>query len=383
MSPIDENVPKVKKLQTEGNQAFREENQAFYEVNYASPEKANKSEEVTGALAEQNEKEHEGNASELGMKHSSFEENDPKETARTIARTRWRTNQNAEGTNCIDKHDRISANDQTGEEVSGRRSFSGYGDDSEYSTSPHQTNNNAKAKNQKWVPQVPLPDPGSYYSQNFEDSFNYNADEIEARIDQRNAETLAATKNMVALMDESREAGYRTQGNLHNQGERLKGVERDMDRMGSLFDEAEADLDEMEGKGGCCGVKKKKRRRKEEGKKKSKKIKYKGVGEVDEVQAKDEGGNFHYVTGDHRERQMAANLEMVDDILDEMDFLADDLNAEIKGQNKRIDRIQAKGKQNQEQLNRVNAKAERIANGTKAPESPRGTGGLAAAAMGM
>ena len=56
------------------------------------------------------------------------------------------------------------------------------------------------------------------------------------------------------------------------------------------------------------------------------------------------------------------------------------MNAEIKGQNKRIDRIQTKGKANKEQLNRVNQKAEQVAKGKKEPEKP---GGMAGAAMGL
>jgi hypothetical protein len=41
---------------------------------------------------------------------------------------------------------------------------------------------------------------------------------------------------------------------------------------------------------------------------------------------------------------MAENLDLVDDMLDEMDTLATDLNKEIKGQNETLDRINEKGK---------------------------------------
>lgn len=241
---------------------------------------------------------------------------------------------------------------------------------------PKQVNNNARGKNKKKEETIQST-AESYYS-------TISDDDVEQNIQRENAQALAATKNMVMLMEEGREAGYRTQGNLYSQGEKLKGVERDMDRVGEGLDEAEEDLDEMDGKSGCCGTgkKKKQKEKRSEANKKSKKLKYKKMGDGDEYQERDAEDNFHYVTGDAQERQMAANLGLVGDILDEMDLLADDMNVEIKGQNKAIDRIQTKGKENQKQLERVNNKAAKIANGKGAKEE-QPSGGIVGAAMGM
>lgn len=239
-----------------------------------------------------------------------------------------------------------------------------------------QKNNNARKK----------PPPSAItYTETFDESMNADETDYGEKIDRQNAQTLGATKNMVMLMEEGREAGYRTQANLQNQGEKLRGVERDMDRMDSAFDEAEAHLDEMEGNAGCCGAKKKQKKNRAGGKSANKKIKYKGVGNGDDIEeAKNRDGNFKYVTGDARERQMADNLDMVDDILDEMDYMADDLNREITGQNKVIGRIQEKGTKNQEQLRRINEKADRVAKGGgKQQDNGGGNGGMVGAAMGM
>lgn len=248
------------------------------------------------------------------------------------------------------------------------------------SVSPQQKNNNARKISKK------PPASAVTYTETFDESMNNDETDYDEKIDRQNAQTLAATKNMVMLVEEGREAGYRTQANLQNQGEKLRGVERDMDRMDSAFDEAEAHLDEMEGNAGCCGAKqKKKKQNRKGGKSKNKKIKYKAVGNGDDDEgAKQRDGNFKYVTGDARERQMADNLDLVDDILDEMDYLADDLNAEITGQNKVIGRIQEKGTKNQEQLRRINEKADRVANGGgKQQNNGGGGGGMVGAAMGM
>ena len=59
-----------------------------------------------------------------------------------------------------------------------------------------------------------------------------------------------------------------------------------MDRVGEGLDEAEEDLDEMDGKSGCCGTgkKKKQKEKRSEANKKSKKLKYKKMGDGDEYQ---------------------------------------------------------------------------------------------------
>jgi len=195
----------------------------------------------------------------------------------------------------------------------------------------------------------------------------------ERKIQAMNDKSLAATKNMVVMMEEGRDAGYKTQANLDRQGERLRGIENDMDNMGCNLSQAEDDLDQMNGNG-CLGCKKKRKKKWEKGDSKKKgKTKYKRVGSCEEEAARARNGskNFHFVTGDHKEKQMAENLDYVDNILDEMDYLADDLNREIMDQGKRIDRIDQKGKKNKEQLERANAKADRIAGKkSKTKESP-------------
>jgi len=249
--------------------------------------------------------------------------------------------------------------------------------------------------NNKWGKlKAPIPEEKeSFYTSDFEEDFeevnlqrnkNQNDKDVARQIDKTNAESLAATKNMVMLMEEGRDAGYRTQTNLYSQGEKLKGVEDNLDRMASDMDEAEGHLDEMEGRG-CCGVGKKKKKKKknnEKNKKNKKKFQYTGVGSGNDED--DRTDNFGYVTGDAKEKQMADNLALVDDILDEMDYMADDLNREIVGQNKRVERIQEKGKQNKEQLGRLNEKADRVAKGKKAPDQGGNmAGNIAASAVGM
>merc|ERR1719414_794134 len=110
-------------------------------------------------------------------------------------------------------------------------------------------------------------------------------------------------------------------------------------------------------------------------------MKYKGVGSVDDEKGK-KNNNFEYVTGDAQERQMADNLDYVDDILDEMDYLADDLGNEIKTQNTRLDRINVKAEKNKKQQDRLNEKATRVAEGKGAPKDSGG-GNMVTRAMGM
>ena len=71
------------------------------------------------------------------------------------------------------------------------------------------------------------------------------------QIHDTNTESVAATRRIRALAEQSREAGIETMGELDRQGEALDRAEKGLDEINHDMDTAEQNLDELEK---CCGI---------------------------------------------------------------------------------------------------------------------------------
>ena len=66
-----------------------------------------------------------------------------------------------------------------------------------------------------------------------------------------NTESVAATRRILALAEESRTAGVDTMNELDRQGEALNRAEKGLDQINQDMNQAEENLDELEK---CCGL---------------------------------------------------------------------------------------------------------------------------------
>ncbi|TNM90446.1 hypothetical protein fugu_002735 [Takifugu bimaculatus] len=73
--------------------------------------------------------------------------------------------------------------------------------------------------------------------------------DLQTRADQIADESLESTRRMLALVEESKDAGIRTLVMLDEQGEQLDRVEEGMNKVNADLKEAEKDLNNI---GQCC-----------------------------------------------------------------------------------------------------------------------------------
>ncbi|GIX69993.1 synaptosomal-associated protein 25 [Caerostris extrusa] len=76
-------------------------------------------------------------------------------------------------------------------------------------------------------------------------------EQLQFKANQVTDESLESTRRMMALCDESKEAGIRTLVALDDQGEQMDRIEEDMDKINADMKEAEKNLEGMEK---CCGI---------------------------------------------------------------------------------------------------------------------------------
>lgn len=178
-------------------------------------------------------------------------------------------------------------------------------------------------------------------------------------------ESLEATRRMLALCDESKEAGIRTLVGLDEQGEQLDKIEEDMDKINVDMREAEKNLTGMEK---CCGIcicpcGKAREFKEDAGTWKSSEDGKVISGQPTRV-VDDRNGTgplstsyIAKITKDAREDEMEDNMGQVSTMIGNLRNMAIDMGSEIQQQNSQLDRINQKGTSNEERIKEANKRA--------------------------
>ncbi|XP_040898185.1 synaptosomal-associated protein 25-A-like isoform X1 [Toxotes jaculatrix] len=188
--------------------------------------------------------------------------------------------------------------------------------------------------------------------------------DLQTRADQIADESLESTRRMLALVEESKDAGIRTLVMLDEQGEQLERIEEGMDQINKDMKDAEKNLNNLGQFCGLCSCP-------------CNKIKGGGQawgGNQDGVvnsqpgaRVMDEreqmaisGGFIRRVTNDARENEMDENLEQVGGIIGNLRHMALDMGQEIDTQNRQIDRIMEKADSNKTRIDEANQRATKM-----------------------
>ncbi|CAD6231979.1 GSCOCG00001682001-RA-CDS [Cotesia congregata] len=229
--------------------------------------------------------------------------------------------------------------------------------------------------------------------------------ELQLKADQTTDESLESTRRMLALCEESKEAGIRTlvalddQGGhtarwaflfsfisqynltlndsedvgantlmmLDHQGEQLDRIEEGMDQINADMREAEKNLTGMEK---CCGIcvlpcNKGASFKEDEGT-------WKGNddGKVVNNQPQrvmddrnglgPQGGYIAKINNDARENEMEDNMGQVSTMIGNLRNMAIDMGSELENQNRQIDRINRKGESNETRIQVANERAHQL-----------------------
>lgn len=177
-------------------------------------------------------------------------------------------------------------------------------------------------------------------------------------------ESLESTRRMLALCEESEDAGTKTLSMLHTQGEQLDRIEEGMDQINADMREAEKNLTGMEK---CCGIcvlpcNKSSSFKEDEGTWKGnddgKVVNNQPQRVMDERNGLGPAsGYIAKITNDARENEMEDNMSQVNTMVGNLRNMALDMGSELQNQNSQIDRINRKGDSNQSRIASANQRA--------------------------
>uniref|UniRef100_A0A1L8DVY9 Synaptosomal-associated protein n=1 Tax=Nyssomyia neivai TaxID=330878 RepID=A0A1L8DVY9_9DIPT len=188
--------------------------------------------------------------------------------------------------------------------------------------------------------------------------------ELQLKAQQQTDESLESTRRMLALCEESKEAGRKTINMLNQQGEQLDRIEEGMDQINADMREAEKNLSGMEK---CCGLcvlpcNKSASFKEDDGT-------WKGNddGKVVNNQPQrvmddrnglgPQAGYIGRITNDAREDEMEENMGQVNTMIGNLRNMALDMGSELENQNRQIDRINRKGEANTVRLDEASKRA--------------------------
>jgi len=192
-------------------------------------------------------------------------------------------------------------------------------------------------------------------------------EQLQYKINQTGDESLESTRRMLALCDESKEAGIRTLVALDEQGEQLDRIEEDMDKINADMKEAEKNLTGMEK---CCGIcvcpcQKGKEFKEDAGT--WNKNEDGGVVNGQPARVMDgrngagpTSGYIAKITNDDREKEMEENMGQVSTMIGNLRNMAIDMGSEIESQNRQIDRINQKATSNESRISAANQRAQKL-----------------------
>jgi len=190
--------------------------------------------------------------------------------------------------------------------------------------------------------------------------------ELQMKANQVTDESLESTRRMLALCEESKEAGIRTLVALDDQGEQLDRIEEGMDQINADMKEAESNLAGMEK---CCGIcvlpcNKNASFKEDEGTWKrnedGKVVNNQPQRVMDPAMANGivpAAGYIAKITKDARENEMEGNMGEVSTMIGNLRNMAIDMGSEIENQNNQLDRINAKGESNENRISIANQRA--------------------------
>lgn len=181
-------------------------------------------------------------------------------------------------------------------------------------------------------------------------------------------ESLESTRRMLALCDESKEAGIRTLVGLDEQGEQLDKIEEDMEKINVDMREAEKNLTGMEK---CCGIcicpcGKAREFKEDAGTWKSsedgKVISGQPARIVDDRNGTGPMSSAYIakITKDAREDEMEDNMGQVSTMVSNLRNMAIDMGSEITNQTSQLDRINQKGTSNESRISAANQRATKL-----------------------
>jgi len=182
-------------------------------------------------------------------------------------------------------------------------------------------------------------------------------EQLQMKCNEATDASLESTRRMLALCEESKEAGIRTLVALDDQGEQLEGIEGGMDQINADMKEAEKNLEGMEK---CCGLcvlpcNKGSSFKEDEST-------WKGTDDGKVVNNQPQrvmdggsgmvtsGGYIGKITNDAREEEMEDNMGQVSTMVGNLRNMAIDMGSEIENQNRQLDRINQKGSSNTERV---------------------------------
>lgn len=186
---------------------------------------------------------------------------------------------------------------------------------------------------------------------------------IQMQSNQTTNESLEATRRMLGLCEESKEAGIRTLVMLDEQGEQLDAIDSGMDRINAEMRDAEKNLEGLEKCCGLCVLPWKRSKNVEKSAAYSKTFKGNDDGKVNSsgprqiVTQNGVGPNSGYIqkiTNDAREDEMEENLQQVSTVIGNLRNMACDMGNEISNQNVQIERIQNKTEISQVRIEEAN-----------------------------
>lgn len=181
-------------------------------------------------------------------------------------------------------------------------------------------------------------------------------------------QSLEATRRMLALCDESKEAGIRTLVGLDEQGEQLDKIEDDLDKINVDMREAEKNLTGMEK---CCGIcicpfGKAKEFKEDAGTWKSsedgKVISGQPARVVDDRNGAGPMSTQYIakITKDAREDEMEDNMGQVGTMIGNLRNMAIDMGSEISNQNNQLEKINHKATSNETRIGAANQRATKL-----------------------
>ncbi|KAL1243657.1 Synaptosomal-associated protein [Trichinella spiralis] len=186
-------------------------------------------------------------------------------------------------------------------------------------------------------------------------------------------ESLESTRRMLAMCEESKEAGIKTLVMLDDQGEQLERTEQGLDTINADMKEAEEHLKGMEK---CCGLcilpcfsflRVDDFEKNPEYANTWKKDDDGGViSDQPRITVGDSGavgvsgGYITRITNDAREDEMDENIQQVSNMVGNLRNMAIDMGTEIGNQNRQLDRIEQKALSNQDRISAANQRATKI-----------------------
>jgi len=193
-------------------------------------------------------------------------------------------------------------------------------------------------------------------------------EEIQGQCNQLTDDSLEATRRMLTMCEESKEAGIQTLVNLDEQGEQLDRIEEGLDQINQDMRDAEKNLEGMEKCCGLCVLPWKKAKSFEKSGDYANAWKKDDDGPTNtngpRVTVGDQvgpmGGYVTRITNDAREDEMEDNMKEVSGMIGNLRNMAIDMGNEINSQNRQIDRIQQKAESNESRIDEANKRATKL-----------------------